>query len=256
VALLCVVGCGGGEDSAAQTQQGRQATTGVGDSPSANAGRAEEKDPWGPRASGGPPPDAKQAAQGRASAPEGRANPAKGQKHPPIKIPEGKPEPGLTARQKAQSTAADMILYSPDLPSGSTAPFVSTYTCDGKDSWPRFSWTGVPSESKELLLLGMNSQPVDEKLFFDWAVARIDPSLTGLEAGRLPKGAVMGRNSFGKDGYSICPPPGSRETYIFMLYALPKALAPAKGFEPLALREATLAISGHAGLMAVSYARG
>lgn len=257
-ALLCVVGCGGGNDSASQTRQGTQASFGAqahgdaGSSAPEGTTGGQEKASSGSRPSGEDPPPVKDAQDGADSSeghPEGR-------KHPPIQIPKGKPEPGLTAKQEAQATTADMILYSPDLPSGPTAPLAPSFSCDGKDSWPRFSWHGVPSDSKELVLLGMNSQPVGEKVFFDWAVARIDPSLTGLEAGKLPKGAVTGRNSFGHVGYELCPPPGSRETYIFMLYALPKALTPAKGFEPLALREATLAVSGHAGLMAVSYARG
>jgi len=39
----------------------------------------------------------------------------------------------------------------------------------------------------------MNSQPVQGKLFLDWAVAGSPPNLTSLEAGRLPAGAVLGQ---------------------------------------------------------------
>ena len=47
---------------------------------------------------------------------------------------------------------------------------------------------------------------------------------------------MQGKNSYGKAGYQICPPPGQAETYIFALYALPTALSPKQGFDPAALR--------------------
>src|SRR5690348_8530713 len=98
----------------------------------------------------------------------------------------------------------------------------------------------------------MNVQPVDGTLFFDWAVGGLSPDLEQIEAGRLPKGAVVGRNSFGKAGYEICPA-GGAETYMFALFALPKKLSPSPGFEPLAFRKAVLDESGNAGLLALSY---
>jgi len=65
---------------------------------------------------------------------------------------------------------------------------------------------------------------------------------------------VSGTNSFGRAGYEICPE-GS-ETYFFALIALPKALSPRQGFDPHTLRNEALALSGNAGLLAASYARG
>ena len=120
-------------------------------------------------------------------------------------------------------------------------------------AWPPLQWQGVPEGTKELVLFAMNVAPVQGKLFFDWALAGIDPALSGIEAGKLPKGAVQGQNSFGKAAYEICPPPGQAETYVFALYALPNALLPAKGFDPAALRHQVQAISSNAGLLAVSY---
>ena len=101
----------------------------------------------------------------------------------------------------------------------------------------------------------MKNTPNPE-LFFDWAQAGIDPALSGIESGKLPKGAVQGQNSFAKPGYEICPAPGLAETYVFALYALPEALSPAKGFDPAALRQQVQAISRNAGLLAASYGRG
>jgi phosphatidylethanolamine-binding protein (PEBP) family uncharacterized protein len=101
----------------------------------------------------------------------------------------------------------------------------------------------------------MNIQPVGGKLFFDWAVAGLSPEEEEIEAGKLPKGTVVGRNSFGKTGYEICPE-GSGETYMFALFALPKKLSPSQGFDPLALRQEVTDTSGNVGLLALSYTRG
>jgi phosphatidylethanolamine-binding protein (PEBP) family uncharacterized protein len=150
-----------------------------------------------------------------------------------------------------------MLLQSPSsLPSAAGPPALpAQYTCDGKNTSPALRWQGVPRGTAELALFAMNLQPVEGKLFFDWAVAGLSPDLAEIEAGKLPKGAVVGRNSFGKTGYGICPE-GSGETYMFALFALPKKLSPAQGFEPLALRKAVTDVSGNVGLLALSYVRG
>ncbi len=129
------------------------------------------------------------------------------------------------------------------------------YTCDGEDSWPQLLWGRVPSDTKELAVFAMNSQPVDGKLFVDWAVAGLEPSLTGIEAGRLPKGAVVGTNSFGKRGYSICPRSGS-EIYVFAVYALPTKLSLSPGFDGREARKRILDVSGDVGLLVTSYSGG
>jgi phosphatidylethanolamine-binding protein (PEBP) family uncharacterized protein len=152
---------------------------------------------------------------------------------------------------------ADISLQSPAIvaANGNPGALAATYTCDGKDSWPELRWAGVPSGTKELILYAMSVQPVEEQLFVDWAVAGLDPSLTGIEAGELPKGAILGTNGFGKRGYSICPA-GSGEIYMFALYALPHPLSPPKGFDARELRKEILDVSGNVGLLPAVYARG
>jgi phosphatidylethanolamine-binding protein (PEBP) family uncharacterized protein len=149
-----------------------------------------------------------------------------------------------------------MTLQSPSSQSSSAGPqaLPAEYTCDGKNTSPALRWQGTPQGTAELALFAMNTQPVEGKLFFDWAVAGLSPELEEIEAGKLPKDAVVGRNSFGKTSYEICPEGG--ETYMFTLFALPKKLSPGQGFDPIALRKAVAGISGNAGLLALSYARG
>ena len=102
----------------------------------------------------------------------------------------------------------------------------------------------------------MNVAPVQGNLFFDWALAGLDPGHSGLESAKLPKDAVQGQNSFGKPGYELCPPAGGAETYVFTLYALPERLSAQKGFYPAALRRQVQGISRKAGILAATYGRG
>jgi hypothetical protein len=45
-------------------------------------------------------------------------------------------------------------------------------------------------------------------------MAGLDPSLQGIEAAELPKGAIIGKskNSFGEESYEICPRPASQKS--------------------------------------------
>ena len=247
-ALLVLSGCGGGSGSgtttpSASTQQ--QSSSGPQDpAPKPQQGNSSSSS------------SSQKKAADTAQAPPGAASQGAAKHGRHIALPKGKPEPSPTPKELAQATVADMTLTSPSLPppTGGATSLPASYTCDGKGIWPALQWQGVPTGTAELALLVMNAQPVQGKLFFDWALAGIDPSLTAIEAGRLPKGAIAGQNSFGKDGYEICPPQG--ETYIFALYALPDPLKAKQGFDPHALREAILAQSGNVGLMAASYVRG
>jgi phosphatidylethanolamine-binding protein (PEBP) family uncharacterized protein len=170
--------------------------------------------------------------------------------------PKGPREAAPTQAQQSNATVADMALESPAVQAqaGSLGVLPVANTCDGKDSWPVLTWRGVPPGTAELAVFAMSVKPVEEKLFVDWGVAGLEPSLEGIEAGRLPKGAVVGRNSFGKVGYSICPSEGA-ETYVFAVYALQKSLSPQEGFDARELRKQVLDVSGDVGLLPVLYSR-
>jgi phosphatidylethanolamine-binding protein (PEBP) family uncharacterized protein len=76
----------------------------------------------------------------------------------------------------------------------------------------------------------------------NWAVAGLSPSLHRLAAGKLPAGAIVGRNSFGKESYSLCPGPGAGAPLVAIgVVALPHPVSVAQGFPPGAL---TSAVSG------------
>lgn len=130
------------------------------------------------------------------------------------------------------------------------------YTCDGADRSPVLSWSGVPSSAAELAVFVVNVKPVNGKLFFDWAVAGLSPKLHGLQAGRLPAGTIVGRNGFGRAGYSICPSVSVREQYVFAIYAPTERVAARPGFEPLAVRTQVARNPRGDGLLIAGYARG
>jgi phosphatidylethanolamine-binding protein (PEBP) family uncharacterized protein len=244
VALL-LAGCGG--DSEEETGPAQAA---------GQAAKAPEQAP-----TGSPSAERQGSAQKRAkSTPAGteQATSGNGKQAPPISPPKGAPESGLTPEQREGAKVASIALQSPAvLPvANGPAELPAAYTCDGKDNWPELRWGGVPPGTQELVLFAMSLAPVEGKLFFDWALAGIDPTLEGLEAGRLPQGAVVGQNSFGRNGYSICPPQGQAETYFFALYAIPEPLSARPGFDPHALRRRVQEVSRNVGLLPVSYARG
>jgi phosphatidylethanolamine-binding protein (PEBP) family uncharacterized protein len=254
VAVLSLGGCGGGSaspgDGAAtsSTAAAAQEQAAAPGSPAAKDQAAAQKQAQ---------VQAKNAAPGAANTPSADPSPRGGQKHGPrIAQPKGPREQAPTSAELANATVADINLTSPSLPlgSGGPAPLTATYTCDGKGEWPALSWSGVPAGSSELILYAMNVAPVAGKLFVDWAVAGLEPGLTGIEAGKLPKGAVVGTNSFGKRGYEICPE-GS-EVFVFALYALPRSLSPAPGFDARELRKEILGVSGNVGLYSATYTRG
>jgi len=106
------------------------------------------------------------------------------------------------------------------------------YTCDGADVSLPVRWSGIPKGTAELAVFIVNLLPVHSKLFFDWAVTNLSPQSHGIPVGALPPGAIVGRNSFGKMSYSICPAKRKIREYFFVkVAALPRPLAVRPGFD-------------------------
>jgi phosphatidylethanolamine-binding protein (PEBP) family uncharacterized protein len=253
LAALLLCGCGSSEE----------------EDPAAAAGETTAA-PAAPAAGSPAPGTAASAGQGAQSkapgapgtgapgAPGAQGQAGQGQKQGPrIAQPQGPREQGPSAAELAEATVADISLKSPAIVAsgGNPGSLSPTYTCDGTDSWPALEWSGVPAGSAELALYVMNVQPVEEKLFVDWAVAGIDPGLDAIAAGELPKGAIVATNGFGKRGYSICPA-GRGEIYMFALYALPSRLGLRPGFDAREARARILDVSGNVGLLPALYAHG
>jgi phosphatidylethanolamine-binding protein (PEBP) family uncharacterized protein len=114
------------------------------------------------------------------------------------------------------------------------------YTCSGENESPAVQWGSVPPGTAEIVMFVANVAPVRKKLFFDWAVAGLKPTSHGISAGSLPAGAVVGRNTSGEVGYSVCLPKGSREeNFVVRVMAVARPLAARPGFNAEALYKET-----------------
>lgn len=110
------------------------------------------------------------------------------------------------------------------------------YTCDGSNTSPPLRWSGVPPATRELVLLTMDLSAPGSQRVFVWSIGRISPRTRNLIAGRVPPGAVMGRNSAGQR-YSVCPARGRPHGYGIFLFALKHPLGLRAGFDPNSVYE-------------------
>jgi phosphatidylethanolamine-binding protein (PEBP) family uncharacterized protein len=107
------------------------------------------------------------------------------------------------------------------------------YTCAGAGISPPLSWQKVPAKAAELVLFVIDNNISNSDGGIRWVVAGIDPSSTGVAAGKLPAGAIVGTNTARKATYSpICPAHGKSDTIEFVMYALKKTISLSPGFQP------------------------
>ena len=100
------------------------------------------------------------------------------------------------------------------------------YTCDGKDISPQLAWANPPDKTKSFAVIA--SDPMAPKgTFYHWLLFNVPAKTTEIDEGMktVIKGAVLGKNDFGKEQYNgPCPPKGTAHTYIFTVYALDSTL--------------------------------
>jgi Raf kinase inhibitor-like YbhB/YbcL family protein len=109
------------------------------------------------------------------------------------------------------------------------------YTCDGDNISPPLTWSDVPDGTVELVLIfedpdGPGSMGNTQVY---WVLFGLDPAAGGIEEGKVPAGAVGGRNDYGRtDWAGPCPPFGRAHRYIFTLLALSEFSGLAEGASP------------------------
>lgn len=107
------------------------------------------------------------------------------------------------------------------------------YTCDGAGISPPLSWTKVPAHAAELVLFVIDDSANGANGGIRWIVGGIDPSSSGVAAGAVPQGGIVGANSAGKAAYgAICPAKGHTDTIELVLYALKRPIKLSPGFQP------------------------
>ena len=116
-----------------------------------------------------------------------------------------------------------LTLNSPAFQANASIP--SLYTCDGSNISPPLNWAGIPAGTQSLALL-VDDPDVPVALRADgmwdhWVLFNIPTSVSGLvENARDVPGAIQGKNTGGKLGYTGPCPPDRQHRYFFKLYAL------------------------------------
>ncbi len=105
-------------------------------------------------------------------------------------------------------------------------PMPDVCTCDGKNTSPALTWSGVPLGTESLALIVDDPDAPDpaapKMTYVHWILFNIPPDTTGLPEGlkQLPPGTREGLNDAGHTGYTgPCPPIGTHR-YFHKLYAL------------------------------------
>ncbi|MBI2146871.1 YbhB/YbcL family Raf kinase inhibitor-like protein [Candidatus Woesearchaeota archaeon] len=120
----------------------------------------------------------------------------------------------------------------------------SLYTCDGSNTSPPLSISGVPAEAKSLVLL-MDDPDIPEfvkqkfgiTVWDHWVVFNIPPTTAAISEGKNPPG-VFGKNTGGKNAYGGPCPPDREHRYFFKLYALDTLLDLPAGATKTAVEQA------------------
>lgn len=102
------------------------------------------------------------------------------------------------------------------------------YTCEGHDISPPLKWSGVPENTKSLVLIVDDPDAPDPQApkmtYVHWVLYNIPVHVKELPEGvtteTLPVGVQEGLNDWRRTGYGgPCPPIGEHR-YFFKLYAL------------------------------------
>ncbi len=146
---------------------------------------------------------------------------------------------------EAPAPPATLQLTSTAFSDGGSIPV--KYTCDGDNVSPPLAWEAPPTGTKSFALI-CDDPDAPVGIFTHWVIFNIPASVRQLGEAvpateRLEDGAIQGKNSFGKLGYSgPCPPRGSTHRYRFTTYALDKLLELPPGTPKKELLEA---MQGH-----------
>jgi Raf kinase inhibitor-like YbhB/YbcL family protein len=119
-----------------------------------------------------------------------------------------------------------LTLKSPDFDHKGEIPKV--FTCDGDDTSPSLSWSGVPENAKSLVLIVDDPDAPDpakpKMTWVHWVLYNIPPTVAELPrnvgSDKLPAGTREGINDWKKTGYGGPCPPVGRHRYFNKLYAL------------------------------------
>jgi Raf kinase inhibitor-like YbhB/YbcL family protein len=134
----------------------------------------------------------------------------------------------------AVAQAGGFELTSPTVKNGSTLTndqVFNGFDCEGKNLSPALNWSSVPKGTQSLALTVFDPDAPSGSGWWHWTVVNILSSATGLaegagsSGGKLPEGAVQGRDDFGATGFGGAglPKGDHPHRYVFTLWALKSA---------------------------------
>jgi hypothetical protein len=100
------------------------------------------------------------------------------------------------------------------------------YTCQGTDTSPPLSFSGVPEGTRSLALIVDDPDAPDPRApkttWVHWVLYNLPADVKGMKEGvqRLPTGTLQGLNDWKRNGYGGPCPPVGRHRYLHKLYAL------------------------------------
>ena len=139
-----------------------------------------------------------------------------------------------------------LTLTSPAFPPGGAIP--AEHTCEGADTSPPLSWSGIPAGTRSLALIIDDPDAPDpaapQRVWVHWVLYNLPPTSTGLASGvtALPAGTRVGLNDSQEPNYGGPCPPIGRHRYFHKLYALDAVLPDLKKSAKGALERA---MKGH-----------
>lgn len=94
------------------------------------------------------------------------------------------------------------------------------YTCDGENINPNLKIENIPNNAKTMVLI-VDDPDAPEGVFDHWIMWNIPSQINEIYENNVPKGAVIGKNSFGNHKYvGPCPPKGKYHRYFFKIFAI------------------------------------
>ncbi|MDK9703091.1 MAG: YbhB/YbcL family Raf kinase inhibitor-like protein [Sulfuritalea sp.] len=104
----------------------------------------------------------------------------------------------------------------------------SRLTCEGQNLSPQLSWTGLPANTKSLVLIVDDPDAPDpaapRMTWVHWVLYNIPPGAAALAEGiairDLPPGTRQGLNDWQRSGYGGPCPPIGKHRYLHKLFAL------------------------------------
>jgi Raf kinase inhibitor-like YbhB/YbcL family protein len=115
------------------------------------------------------------------------------------------------------------------------------YAQKGGNLSPELHFGTEPANAVSLVLI-VDDLDAPTGVWTHWLVWGLRPDTSGIPEGRLPAGAIQGKNSFGHTGYDGPVPPSGTHRYFFHIFALDTAITLSAGSDRAALEAA---MKGH-----------